>query len=1045
MASHLNPQQVNTQKDINKFLSSINSSQVASLPSAGSPRAFVTRIQIATIRLENLGKIAEDRRLTTAEETERQSLYDNIKKIDAALGALDPADQIGLLSPSPTSTAEQDQRSAVLRENLKKQAEAADAEQAATARQQEFEEQDLSDPAAIQVIRSAYQHYLLYNTDFFAEYHKQLLNVGSTSLVGYKIPSIPGNIIQTDGYIKRKSPDQPRIFLLSGDEDSSIVNNKLSLCPGNERFTNLTTAEYASLQPLLRIYKVYRNKDGTDDKKVELEFRNKTGLEGIDGLIDIPQPAGAALAGHTRGVECGVKSFDWSFIGSDPFTATRDIEATLVLHAQHFSALSVGRQGVDVLNPGSSPVLEDYKYLDLIIQPDCSKKASPTNPQPYNGIYNPGCYEIQIDVGYAPQSGDLREAICCQYDSLYLVHVDHKFNFNEDGTLELSISYRGRLETIMNDKKFNVLLPGGGFSTIERQGLPGSRVPGTGQLIYTYNYLESELTTARTTLPPPKSRIKELERLRAALIFYLRQYTYALILETMEDKGMIHSISLSNDHFLRFARWKEPIFAGTLPDKLQLSNLAAATSGTNPALQSGEENSVAVQLVAADTGAVKDPETDAVAAALDNLTNLAEAQLASRLQEAVKLKTHKINYIYLGDLLATVLSNTIGDLELPQNINSKTANTGVLLIFGKIIGDRLAVNNPFSGPSQTTQDITGTTVTDVSSKITDPIVDNFQLVLGNIEISDQNGNSKQINLAHIPISLESFQDFMMKNVISQNSDYYSLIDFIDALISDLVTDMFSAEHHVGLTEADSRLSVSLFTSKTPLRDSGIFEQITGGANIYKEINTKKIDSNNLPFGKDSKCVDRQNDPYQYLVINTLNSFPSNLAGVYEVTSGNSVRGDSVGDKRRGILHFTYGRDRGLLKSVQFSKTDQEYLPEARFAGGDGSLLNQLSNVYDASFNMIGNNIFRPGMLIYFDPEPIGVGQPWQYRSGTNGVVVGRSWANIMGIGGYHLITEVAHSIGPGKFDTTIKARWVNSGEDKSDYTDQELAAILGIP
>ena len=288
------------------------------------------------------------------------------------------------------------------------------------------------------------------------------------------------------------------------------------------------------------------------------------------------------------------------------------------------------------------------------------------------------------------------------------------------------------------------------------------------------------------------------------MIFYLRQYTYALILETMEDKGMIHSIILDNDHFLRFARWKEPIFAGTLPDKLQLSTLAAATTGTNSALQSGEENSVAVQLVAADTGAVKDQETDAVAAALDNLTNLAEAQLASRLQKAVKLKKHKINYIYLGDLLATVLSNTIGDLEIPQNINSKTANTGALLIFGKII------NNPFSGPSQTTQEVTGTTVTDVSSKITDPIVDNFQLVLGNIEISDQNGNSKQINLAHIPISLESFQDFMMKNVISQNSDYYSLIDFIDALISDLVTDMFSAEHHVGLTEADSRLSVSLF-------------------------------------------------------------------------------------------------------------------------------------------------------------------------------------------------------------------------------------------
>jgi len=1010
MASHLNPQQVNTQKDINKFLSSINSSQVASLPSVGSPSAFITRIRTATIRLQNLGKIAEDRRLTTAEETERQSLYDNIKKIDAALGALDPADQIGVLSPSSAPTAEQDQRAAVLRENLKKQAEAADAEQAAASRQQEFEEQDLTD---IQVIRSAYQHYLLYNTEFFAEYHNNLLNHGSTKLHGYNDPFLfspnPNDpIIQTDGYVKRKAADEPRIFLLSDDEDSSIVNNKLSLCPGNERFTEITTAEHASLQPLLRIFKTYRNKDGAGDKKVEFEFRNRTGLEGIDSLINIPQPVGAPLSSHTRGIECGVKSFDWAFVGSDPFTATRDIEATLVLHAQHFSALSKDRFGENLIN-NNTPLLPaqteiiNYKYLDLIIQPDCSKVSSPTNPQPYNGIYNPGCYEIQIDVGYAPQTGDLREAICCQYDSLYLVHVDHKIDFKEDGTLDLTISYRGRLETVMNDKKFNVLLPGGGFSSITK---PTSGVP---SLIYSYNKLENALTTERNKGSPSPSRIKELERLRASLFFSLRQYTYALILETMEDKGMIHSISLSNDHFLRFARWREPTFIGTLPPKLSLAALSSGTGGVT----SGVDNSVDIRIKAADTGAVVNPETDAVAAAIDDLTNITEQETAQRLQEAVTKKRHTINYIYLGDLLAIVLSNTVGDLELPQDIKSTTT---------------YSILDPFGAGETTTEVVGSSTFIDVSQKITDPIVDNLHLVLGNIEVTFQNGNPKRFNLAHIPISLESFQDFMMKNIISQNSDYYSLTDFIDAVIRDLVTDMFAAEHHVGLIEADSRLSLSLFTSKVPLRDQGIFEQITGGSSTYKEINTKKIDTNNLPFGKDSRCTDRKNDPYQYLVVNTFNSFPSNLAGDY---LGDQGRGDNIGDKNRGILHFTYGKDRGLLKSVQFSKTDQEYLPEARFAGGDGSLLNQLSNVYDASFNMIGNNIFKPGMLIYFNPEPMGAGQPWQYKTDANGVAIARSWANIMGIGGYHLITEVAHSIGPGKFDTTVKARWQSGGEDKS--------------
>ena len=80
--------------------------------------------------------------------------------------------------------------------------------------------------------------------------------------------------------------------------------------------------------------------------------------------------------------------------------------------------------------------------------------------------------------------------------------------------------------------------------------------------------------------------------------------------------------------------------------------------------------------------------------------------------------------------------------------------------------------------------------------------------------------------------------------------------------------------------------------------------------------------------------------------------------------------------------------------------------------------------------MVGNNIFKPGMLLYFNAEPIGVGAPWQLRV-QNGVVTDRSWANIMGIGGYYLIIEVASNIEPGVFDTTLKTRWVTSGEDGS--------------
>jgi hypothetical protein len=165
-------------------------------------------------------------------------------------------------------------------------------------------------------------------------------------------------------------------------------------------------------------------------------------------------------------------------------------------------------------------------------------------------------------------------------------------------------------------------------------------------------------------------------------------------------------------------------------------------------------------------------------------------------------------------------------------------------------------------------------------------------------------------------------------------------------------------------------------------------------------------------------------PYEYLILNIMDTVPRDLAGTLEP----GIRGDPVGDRTRGILHFTYGMDRGLLKSAQFSKTNQEYLPEARFANEGEFVFNQLANVYDVTFNMIGNSIFKPGMHIYFDPTPMGAGKPWQLQKDSQKKVILRSWSSIMGLGGYHMVTEVAHSIKPGKFDTSVKARWVTSGK-----------------
>jgi hypothetical protein len=169
------------------------------------------------------------------------------------------------------------------------------------------------------------------------------------------------------------------------------------------------------------------------------------------------------------------------------------------------------------------------------------------------------------------------------------------------------------------------------------------------------------------------------------------------------------------------------------------------------------------------------------------------------------------------------------------------------------------------------------------------------------------------------------------------------------------------------------------------------------------------------------------------LINSKSTKPK-LYGVWDVVDFAKKHGadvecfDKIGDKIRGIPHYTFGQNVGILKTVKFAKTDQEFLPEARYEQEGSNAINQLAAVYDVTFEMLGTARFQPGQYIYFDPVTMGVGKPNQ--AGGRYKVAGkveRSYANLMGLGGYHLVIEVASSIQRGEFVTTLKTRWTTSG------------------
>ncbi|HBY67585.1 MAG TPA: hypothetical protein DEG69_07435 [Flavobacteriaceae bacterium] len=78
--------------------------------------------------------------------------------------------------------------------------------------------------------------------------------------------------------------------------------------------------------------------------------------------------------------------------------------------------------------------------------------------------------------------------------------------------------------------------------------------------------------------------------------------------------------------------------------------------------------------------------------------------------------------------------------------------------------------------------------------------------------------------------------------------------------------------------------------------------------------------------------------------------------------------------------------------------------------------------------MIGNTIFWPGQYVYVNPIGFGtkLGKPQ---------VMG-SPSRAMGIGGYHLVTQVSSFIENGKFETTVSALWETSGGPGAERNDR---------
>ncbi len=119
------------------------------------------------------------------------------------------------------------------------------------------------------------------------------------------------------------------------------------------------------------------------------------------------------------------------------------------------------------------------------------------------------------------------------------------------------------------------------------------------------------------------------------------------------------------------------------------------------------------------------------------------------------------------------------------------------------------------------------------------------------------------------------------------------------------------------------------------------------------------------------------------------------------------------DRANNIHHFYIGRDRGIVKKIEFTSKEIEGRAEAIWSAMGNTLekaMFMIPRIYDVTVTLVGNNLFESGQTFYVNPT-----------LGTT-LYGGKDNLNIVkntGLGGYYYISKVETVIKEGEYETKL--------------------------
>ena len=260
------------------------------------------------------------------------------------------------------------------------------------------------------------------------------------------------DLISSKNFKQRTSVDltlNPYTAGMEGDRAtfaSSINGSELK-----SKFLDFTTAQLASLTPVIRLYKVIQNDNATTTDYL-IPFSTHTAWR--SGLTTYGTVEDLLAEGRERPIDVGITSFSWTFEGTNPVSSRKDISAKLVLFSNNLNNL-VQQFNIYPSNPDTGKPSHCFEYIDLVLRSGKKFKA--------NKSWNAQYYAIKIEIGWKTENTSLfpekqqRESLEKNTTTMLLTLIDHNFNFGQDGTVSLTLDYRAYFEGLLFSDDADIL------------------------------------------------------------------------------------------------------------------------------------------------------------------------------------------------------------------------------------------------------------------------------------------------------------------------------------------------------------------------------------------------------------------------------------------------------------------------------------------------------------------------------------------------------------------------------------------------------------